>query len=74
MDDVVFLGATKRGACWTVTGKVFKHGQWLDASFTTLAQDVEHMSREDFVAFALRRFPEVAEDMRYNPITGDVLV
>lgn len=68
------LRAFKRGACWTVEGKVLKHGQWLTASFTVLAQDVEHMSRAEFTAFAERRLPECSEDMIYDPVTGAVLV
>lgn len=68
------LEATKRGGTWTVTGKVLKAGQWLNASFTTLAQDVEHMNRDEFRAFAERRLPECSEDMIYHPVTGEVMV
>lgn len=62
-EDVVVTRVWKKGVCWNVEGRVLKQGTWRDAAFTALAQDVEHLNRDAFHAFAIRRLPEVTEDV-----------
>jgi len=63
----------ERGECVYVEGKVLKGGSWLDAAFTVHRPDILQMDRKQFMAFAHRRLPEVAVDLKYSP-TGEVLV
>ena len=72
-ETAIITRAFKRGAAWQVDGKVLGPSGWLNASFVATARDVEHMSRDAFRAFALRKLPECTEDKRWAP-NGEVLV
>mgnify|MGYP001599711162 CR=1 FL=1 len=53
-------------AATVAEGKVCRKGEWLHSSFVVHAPDVEHMTRAEFEAFALRNLPGVTEDTRYE--------
>lgn len=72
-DEAVIAEAYKKGAAWIVKGYAKRTTGWVKASFVGFAPDVEHMTREEFRAFALRKLPECTEDVRYSPL-GEVLV
>ena len=65
-ESVQVTRAFKRGECWQVDGQVLRRGAWLRASFVVHASHVEHMSRDEFDAFARRQLPEVTEDKRWE--------
>jgi hypothetical protein len=72
-EPVEMTRAYKKGAAWFVEGRVRRRGDWVPASFVASAVDVEHMSRDAFLAFACRQLPQVTHDKRWSP-TGEVLV
>ena len=75
MDPLVVLTrAYKRGACWYVEGRVNKGRGWMSAAFTAHAPDVEHMTRAEFEAFAIRQLPNVTEDNDWEQLHQEALV
>jgi hypothetical protein len=71
--EAIVTRVFERGECVYVEGKVIKAGAALNAAFAVHKPDIWHMTREEFHAFAVRRLPEVTEEIRYSP-TGEVLV
>lgn len=64
--DAVITRVYERHACWYVEGRVKGRDGWLKASFTAYKPDVEHMTRQEFEAFAVRNLPLVTEDKQWN--------
>jgi hypothetical protein len=66
VEPVQITRVDKRGECYHVEGVVKRRGNWLKASFTAHASDVEHMNRTAFESFCSRQLPHMTEDVDWR--------
>jgi hypothetical protein len=68
--EAVVVDVTERFGCLFVFGKVHRDGEWVDAQFTVPKGDIDHMSRDQFHAYAARRLPQFCVDVDWRAMVA----